>query len=277
MTVRVPKSWRGQGALLGLWAWTGFACGADPLGFENIRIEQITATSAVILFDTSRPTTCEIQYGPSEAELTEVAVDPNMDPANPYATAHRVPLSGLTPLATYYYRPRAIDRAGNVFTGPLGSFTTPSDQTPDNAVLVSDLSGGATVADVSSNFGGGANDSSWGANRAFDGDFGTAWATHGDGDDAWVTIDLGQTRSLTLFRFQSREMTDGSSIISELELFRVEGTQETSLGTFEVPSPKEIYTFQFAPPVSASKIRLQAVQTTGGNTGANEIQFFESQ
>ena len=41
-----------------------------------------------------------------------------------FATGHHVTLSGLAPNATYYFRVRSRDRAGNLATSPVSSFRT---------------------------------------------------------------------------------------------------------------------------------------------------------
>ena len=46
------------------------------------------------------------------------------------------------------------------------------------------------------------------------------------------------------------------------------------MGPFDTPDPDQLYTFTFTSSVTARSARIEAVQTTGGNTGAKEIQFF---
>lgn len=66
-------------------------------------------------------------------------------------------------------------------------------------------------------------------------------------------------------------MADGSSITTQVRL--VFGDGETA-GPFATPDPTRLYQFDIEPMRVARTVRLEAVATTGGNTGALEIQFF---
>ncbi len=244
-----------------------------PVTFSNIRVEEITHTSAVVRFDTNIATTCEVHYGLAEDAMDLRATDPDMDPNNPYDVVHEVPLAKLSPETMYFYQPWAVTPEGASYQGPVGSFSTIADTSDPNMLNVARLSEGTVVSEVSSNFGGGANDASWGANQAIDGDMGTEWATAGDGNGAFVTLDLGKARSLSRFGFRSRRMSDGTSIIKRVELV-IDGA--TVLGPYDTPDPAQHYTFDFAAPVSATTVRVEAVDTTGGNTGAKEIELYET-
>jgi hypothetical protein len=50
--------------------------------------------------------------------------------------------------------------------------------------------------------------------------------------------------------------------------------ESTELGPFEAPDPGQSYTYDLDE-VTARRIRIEAVETTSGNTGAREIQLFE--
>ncbi|MFO0601087.1 MAG: discoidin domain-containing protein [Myxococcaceae bacterium] len=128
---------------------------------------------------------------------------------------------------------------------------------------------GASVRSVSSNWGGGDNDSTFGANKAIDGDFVTEWSTNGDGDAARVELDLGQVRHITAFGFRSRSMTDGTAIIRKVGL-TLDGATEL---VFETPDPTQLYVFDLPAPVDARLAVVHALVTTSGNTGAKEIQL----
>ena len=278
-------------AVLSLTLWTTCGDGDGSAGpapdesveFTDLRAERITATSAMVRFNTSRLTTCEAQYGVVESALDRVSTDPMMGTAR--ALEHNVPLEGLAPGTTYYYRARATDEEGDTFLSDLGQFTTLSlDEIPEPGSLVdpaglvnvATLASGSSVISVSSNFGGGSIASVWGANSAFDGDMASEWATNGDGDDAFIEVDFGRERTITRFGFRSRKMADGSSVITSLRLLISTDAASTALvkGPFETPDPDQTYLYDFAAPVTARRIRLEAVTTTGGNTGAKEIQFF---
>ena len=72
-----------------------------------------------------------------------------------------------------------------------------------------------------------------------------------------------------------REMPDGSSIILAVRLIFEPGTIER--GPFSTPDPAEFYRFEFNESIVVRSVLIEAVETTGGNSGAKEIQFFEVQ
>lgn len=259
---------------IGLNACSNDAYDAGPVDFLNLRVEDIEADRAVVRFETSIETTCQVDWGLTEDDLSESATDPDMDPNNPYSTTHRVPLEDLPGMAVIFYRAKATTRSGAAYYSELSSFETLAGDTGSEGpsmVNVALLDVGTEIGDVSSNYGGADNDATWGANAAIDGKMSTEWSSNGDGDDAFIELELGSSRTLERFGFRSRMMTDGSSIIESVRLI-LDG--ETELGPFETPDPDQRYEFELDP-VVASRVRVEAVQTTGGNTGAKEIELFE--
>ena len=89
-------------------------------------------------------------------------------------------------------------------------------------------------------------------------------------DNAWIDIDFGEQRQITRVEFRSRVMPDSTSIISSLQLRFDDGA---ALGPFSTPNPDVVYGFDLQQPVTARRVRVEAVATTGGNTGAREIRF----
>ena len=247
--------------------------GSDPgLDFSGLRVEAVTATSAIVMFATSRPTTCEAEYGISKAELLLVAANPDMG-ENEFSIDHEIRLEDLQPATTYYYRAHAVDPQDPEYRSSWLQFTTPEAPAEDTSLINAALpDNGSSVTDVSSNFGGGSDSSTWGANNAFDDQMGTEWATDGDGDAAALTIDFGRERQLIRFEFRSRAMGDGSAIITSIRLVIDAG--RLILGPFETPDPDVEYSFDFEAPVTARTVRVEAVTSTGGNTGAREIRFY---
>ncbi|MEW5853686.1 MAG: discoidin domain-containing protein [Myxococcota bacterium] len=253
------------------------ACGPSSSGadagtdvrFINVRVEEIAARRAVVRFTTSRPTTCEVHFGLTPDALTRTATDPDMAEGR-LETEHEVPLEDLTPVTTFHFRPVATDGEGRQFQGDPGSFTTlaESGTTEVNAAL---LSRGANVAEVSSNYGGGDNTSGWGANKALDGEMATEWASNGDGDGAYLVVDLGADALVSAVGFRSRKMADGTSIIRSI---RVRLDDSAPLGPFDTPDPDTTYRFPLDSPTTARRVRFEAVTTSGGNTGAKEVQVF---
>ena len=255
------------------------SCGGDsavspvnsaPVTFSEMRVEDIAATRAVVRFQTSRPTSCEAEFGVAADALDRSARDPDMGAG--FSVDHEVAIEDLTPETLYYYRARAVDPDGESYRSDIFQFTTaaaaPSTEDLTNVALAS---AGATVSDVSSNFGGASDDAQWGAESAFDDRMSTEWATDGDGDDAAITIDFGSQRTLFRFEFRSRQMADGSSIITSVRLIFDDGL---ILGPFDTSDPSQVHSFDFDEPVTARTVRVEAVASTGGNTGAREIRFF---
>ncbi|MBT7863779.1 MAG: discoidin domain-containing protein [Gemmatimonadetes bacterium] len=256
--------------VLGLAVW---GCSDDPtspqiVDFIDLRVEEIGPNRAVVRFETSEPTTCEAEFGTAADALDQMATDPSMEPES-YLTEHDVPLEDLEPTTHYYVRARAELPSGDVFFSEMIEFSTVDATAGDSLVNFGLSANSTTVSGVSSNFGGGANDSFWGANNAIDGLMSSEWSSNGDGDDAWISLNLGQRRRLSHFEFRSRQMPDGSAIATSVQL--VFGDSDP-LGPFDTPEPEQVYRFELDG-VEADAVRLDIVTSTGGNTGAREIRF----
>ena len=121
---------------------------------------------------------------------------------------------------------------------------------------------------VSSNYGNGENDSSFGADKALDGDSATAWSSDGDGSDAWLEIELPSESRVTSLGFWSRTMGASAEIFS----FRVITDQGEVAGPFTLGGSDRIYYFETD--ITGRSLRFEAVDTSGGNTGAMEIEVY---
>jgi hypothetical protein len=200
-----------------------------------------------------------------------------MDPANPYALAHRVPLEDLPAGTRIHYRAVATTRSGVTYRSDAASFETlpvDADASPTAAMSnVALLAAGSRVLAVSSNFADADNGGAWGADAVLDGQMATEWSTNGDGDEAFVEIDLGRERDLLAVAYRSRRMSDGSSIVTRYRLVLGDGSV---LGPFSAPDPNLRYEVLLDAPVRASRVRFEAVETSGGNTGGREIELFEA-
>jgi len=235
----------------------------QALAFVDPRAEEITDVRAVVRFQTSEPTSCEAQFGPAVDQLDRRATDPNMEEGE-LAIDHEVPLEDLEPDSMVFWRARATDGDGVTWVSAPHQFRTEMAPPPQMRVNYALPENGAEVTGVSSSFGG-----MWAPERAFDGRMETAWSSMGDGDDAWVMVDLGQMRRVERFAFRSRNMADGSSIITSVRLV-VNGAM--MFGPFDTPDHTVRYTFD-VDPVMARTVRIEAVTSTGGNTGAREIEL----
>ena len=141
------------------------------------------------------------------------------------------------------------------------------DMRGKNVALVSK---GARIVGVSSTFGGGGNESAWGANNAIDGAPGTQWSTAGDGDDAWIEIELPSRTHVTSIGFWTRAMSSSAQILS----FRVIADGGDVHGPFELKGAAAIHYFETD--LKATRLRFEALETSGGNTGAVDIEVYGS-
>ena len=214
--------------------------------------------SAIVQLQTNPATVCAIAYG-TTASLGSIADDPDM--GGTAITRHTVVLARLTPGATYRFRLTATDAQGTVFqTRGLGTFTTPRNV----GALGPDIAVGARVVAVSSQF-----SSAYKAANAIDGNLSSEWSSAGDGNRAFITIDLGRQRAIAGVAFITREMSDGSAIT---RTFAVVVDGRRSFGPFaagNVVNPR-IASVSF----TGRRLRFDVVTSTGGNTGAAEIEVF---
>ncbi len=239
-------------------------------GFDGPRVENDTGTSVIVRFTTGVPTVCNVAYG-TDTGYGAIATGTMMSGAS---REHEVTLTGLTPETTYHYRINATDEQARLYQSQDLLFTTAaaaeiesSDQ-PDGENVAS-LTAGAQVVGVSSNYGGGANDGSYGANSAIDGQPNTAWSSNGDGDGAWIEIELDQTYDVHTIGFWTRTMSNDTAQIFR---FTVTTDQGETFGPFDLPDADRAYTFPLE--LTAHTLRFDAVETNTGNTGAVEIEVF---
>jgi hypothetical protein len=215
--------------------------------------------SALVQVQTDPPTVCAIAYGRT-ASLGSIANDPSM--GGTAISRHAVLLSGLTPNTIYRFRLTATDAQGRVFqTRELTTFTT----TPSKpAALGRDIAVGAKIVAVSSQW-----SNAYRAANAVDGVLSTEWSSAGDGDRAFITIDLGKRRKITGVSFSTRVMSDGSAIT---QTFAVVVDGDKRYGPFPAGDRRNPRTASVS--FTGRRLRFEVVKSTGGNTGASEIQVF---
>lgn len=219
-----------------------------------------SGTFAVVDVTTTVPVACAVVYGPDE-QFGSIAVDDDMRGGAHQEHAPR--LSGLEPDTEYQYVLQGSDTSGAFYRSEVMTFRTPAAEeveTPGTNIAPS-----ASVADVSSVF-----SDAFAAANAIDGDLGTAWSTDGDGDDAWIEIDLGEETAIAGFRYRSREMTDGTAIV---ETYTVTVDGDAQLGPFDAAGDGSGVVETTA---EGQVLRFDAATTTGGNTGAVEIEVYEA-
>ncbi len=242
----------------------GVAC--DPgMEFLDRRVEAITDSSAMVRFETSRATSCAVEYGLDAGNLDGYAEDPTMDESNPFSVDHEVPLVGLVSDARYMWRAVVVDPNGRTYESDVLTFAT----LPASDLGVN-VAGDAVVVGVSSNFGDAANGEAWGADAAIDGDAATEWSSDGDGDDAWIEVEWATAVTLSGARVRSRKMADGTSIVTSFTL----SDGSSTFGPFDLPDPDVAEGFTFDDPITTDRLRFDVETSTGGNTGLRELELF---
>lgn len=225
----------------------------------------LTSEAARINFHSTVPLACTVVYG-TTAAFGKAAVDPNMNGAT--MVEHNPVLTDLQPDTEYFYRLQGSGEDGTFYVSDIRTFRTlPKSDEPVANLLSPER--GAEVVGVSSNYGGQANDGSYGILNAFDGNSNTAWATNGDGDNAWFEVKLEQPSHVTRIEFWSRTMADKTS-----EIFEFTVTTETGevYGPFKVDSAAQAFSFDVD--FNASTLRFDTVTSSGGNTGALEVAVY---
>jgi hypothetical protein len=247
---------------------TGTASEVDTRSLDGVsaagppQIVDITDADAILRFESSIPLACSVVYG----ETTDYGrISTDQDMAGGAHTDHQPILSGLEPDTEYHYRVQGAAADGTLYVGEDGTFRTLPAQETGETNLAS-LDAGAQVVAVSSNFGGAANDETWGASKAIDGDRATAWSSAGDGDDAFIEIELAQRAQLHAIEAWTRLMSDGSAQIHAFTLTTDSGEE---LGPFRLQDAAQAYRFEVD--VVARSLRLDVVESSGGNTGLVEF------
>lgn len=231
-------------------------------------ITNVTATSATVLLDTKIPVVCAAAYG-TTTSYGKLSIDRDM--AGGAHSQHKPVLTGLQPDTEYHLRMQGVGPDGTLYQSKDYTFRTAkatagaAKPAGPNLAL---LSNGARVTGVSSNYGSADNNGAFGANKAFDGDPGTQWSSNGDGSKAWIEIELARNTRVTNIGFWTRTMGNSAQINS----FQVVADDGKTYGPFKLADAGGIYYF----PVdfATQKLRFEAVDTSGGNTGAVEIEVY---
>ena len=228
-------------------------------------ITNITATDAILIFNSSIPLACAVVYGKT-AEYGMIATDQDMN-AGAHIDHHPF-MPGLEPDTLYHYRVQGSAADGTLYIGEDRTFRTLPAETVDEINLAS-LEGGARVLAVSSNFGGAADDEGWGANNAIDGKSATAWSSAGDGNSAFIEIELIQQARVLAVEVWTRTMSNGTAQIFEFTLTTDSGEV---LGPFALEDAAQSYRFEID--VVTRSLRLDVIDSNGGNTGLVEFAVY---
>lgn len=256
------KHWWGPLILL---AVVAAACGdatdsdREVFDFNQIAAEgpvidsQPSGTVATLQVTTTIDAVCAVAFGETEA-LGRLATDQEMGAAG--HSEHEVILGGLQPDTEYFYRLQGVGVDGRLYRSGLLTFrTTPaSEALPGHNVAVD-----AMVVEASSEF-----SDAFSAANAIDGNPATEWSTKNDGDDAYLIIDLGREVEVDAVGFHTRSMSDGSATT---ETFTVTVDDADTYGPFPVGRVDVAFTGRL--------IRFDVDRSTGGSTGATEVEVFE--
>eukprot|EP01134_Creolimax_fragrantissima_P007246 CFRG7246T1 len=187
---------------------------------------------------------------------------------------HNVPIGGLVPNTTYFYRLQGSALNGTIYSSALSQFKTLGKVKTDNK-NVALLSSGASIKAVSSNFGNSGNSGGFGAYKAIDGNTASQWSSNADGNNAFIEVSL-TTSGVVLDAVEvwSRSMDDGSAIIKSFEITTNNGVK---FGPFILPDTSKGYRFDLGNGTEkADSVRLDVVESTGGNTGLVEFSIFSA-
>ncbi|MEK7175096.1 MAG: fibronectin type III domain-containing protein, partial [Patescibacteria group bacterium] len=91
---------------------------------SNVQTTDITSNTAVIIWNTDRPTDTQVEYGLNNLYGSRTTLNTSM------VASHSVNLTGLNPATTYYYRVKSKDASGYYATMNDYTFTTASPGTP---------------------------------------------------------------------------------------------------------------------------------------------------
>ncbi len=260
---------------LGLFLW---ACGGATDGFETADIADIltegpsvtdvTARSATVLATTNVDVVCAVVYGLT-TDYGQIATDSDM--AGGGHSGHHPMLLGLQPDTLYHYNFGGVGPDGTVYRGKDSTFRTlPLTESAVPAPAgrnLALLSSGGSIAGSSSSFGG-SDEGAWAAVRAIDGDPGTQWSSAGDGDNAWIEIKLSSPTQVTSIGLWTRTMGSSAQILS----FQVVTDLGETHGPYSVPDAAGVHYFDVD--FTGRRLRFEATQTSGGNTGVVEIEVY---
>jgi hypothetical protein len=210
--------------------------------------------------NTTEEVACAVAYGPT-ASLGLIATDTDM--AGGGHTDHQPLMRGLVPGSTYWYQVSAIAADGRLYQSGVMTFDYDADAAGPPAVEppapnVADM---ASVSDVSSSF-----SDAYGGRNAIDGDLSTEWSSAGDGDDAYIVLDFGEDMQIEGVGFRTRSMTDGTSITTSYTV-TIDGK---TYGPFDAGPGLSVGLLD----ALGGVVRFDVETSTGGNTGAIEVEVY---
>lgn len=227
-------------------------------------------------FTTTAPGFCQVLIGTKSGVYDQVALESM--PNGPHQE-HVTTVTGLKPNTEYRYKINFTTADGTISQSKEATFTTPANMAAAKDVTqasnpegtnVASLANGGRILGVSSNYSNAANNEMWGAEKAIDGDLSSEWSTAGDGNNAWIEIGFNQPYNVTSIGLWTRTM--GTS--AEINKFKVTTKDGKELGTYSLNGATEMQYFNIETPVKTDALRFEVVESSGGNTGAVEIEVY---
>lgn len=231
----------------------------EPFLTQPLALAEVRPRSAVLEVTTTIDLACAVVFGP-DGGFGRLAVDQQMG-AEAHQD-HRVILTDLEPDTEYVFRLQGSAPDGRLLTSELQTFRTPPEQADGRfGPRVEEL---RAVA-ASSAFSGG-----FAAENAVDRDGGSEWSSRGDGDDAWIEVALPGRAELSGVGVWTRTMATSARI----ERFVIRTDDGATFGPFELPDANGLHRFELA--ATTSTLRLEVVDSTGGNTGLVELEAYRT-
>jgi len=226
----------------------------------------VQSNAATLQVTTRLPVACAVVYGTTH-DYGQIATDTDM--AGGGHSDHHPALTDLQPDTVYYARLQGVGPDGTLYRSDEYTFRTlPAGAAAGGEVNLASSQAGARVVGVSSNYGGGSDDSSYGALKAVDGNPATQWSSDGEGNQAWIEIELAAETRVNRVGFWTRTM--GSS--AQIQSFQIVTDRDETIGPFDLADASQAYYFDTD--FTARRLRFEVVTSSGGNTGAVEIQVY---
>lgn len=231
----------------------------EPFLTEPLALSEVRPRSAVLEVTTTIDLACAVVFGP-DADFGRLALDQQMG-AEAHAD-HRVILTDLEPDTEYVFRLQGSAPDGRLLASQVQTFRTPPEQADDRfGPRIEDLEAVAASSAFSSGFA---------AENAVDRDGGSEWSSRGDGDDAWIEVALPGPTELSGVGVWTRTMATSARI----ERFVIRTDDGATFGPFELPDANGLHRFEID--ATTTTLRLEVVDSTGGNTGLVELEAYRA-
>ncbi len=119
-------------------ATTNTTTGDSLVVISNINVSNVTATEAVVTWDTNKPTRSQLEFGTTSNMDAETSLSEELK------LSHLIHLSGLNPDTIYYYRIKSINVEGEETTSAIYEINTAGDQHDGTMLAISEIN----VSDV---------------------------------------------------------------------------------------------------------------------------------